>query len=341
MNDRYLFASLTRIAPFDRREIAVEPLPREEWRGGHYVAAEVLRRPGAYRSLELRNGRVAEVGHGDLVVGALGRRAATLEMVGSWEAVGDDLRLEALTGAGLFGRVTSRSSLLSPAMLLRYRGHVRLADQGGEPASMGDFVLEELDDPPPLPAVVLVIGSSMSAGKTTSGRIVIRHLRQQGLRVAGTKITGAGRYRDILSFGDAGARPILDFVDVGLPSTICPPEYYRPRLRTLLGHLAAAEPDVIVVEAGASPLEPYNGEVAVEELGESVRFTILCASDPYAVTGITRGFGKKPDLVAGPATSTRAGIDLVQRLSDVPAADLLHPEQRPAVWELLAAALDL
>ena len=34
--------------------------------------------------------------------------------------------------------------------------------------------------------------------------------------VIGTKLTGAGRYRDILAMRDAGADYIFDFVDAGL-----------------------------------------------------------------------------------------------------------------------------
>ncbi|MEM9557493.1 MAG: hypothetical protein AAGC60_24755 [Acidobacteriota bacterium] len=338
MNNEYLLSSLTRIAPLDSADFRVSPLARTRWSTGQYVVGRVLRRPGALRGLELRSGRMAEVGQGDLVIGALGERAATLEIVGSWRAVGDDLELNALTAAGLLGKVTSRSYLLAPTMSLRYVGHVWL---GEAPAAMDDFVPPAPADPPPLPKVLLIIGSSMSAGKTTVGRIVIRHLRQAGITVAAAKITGAGRYRDSLSFHDAGARPVLDFVDVGLPSTICPADEFRPRLRALLGRLAEARPRLLVLEAGASPLEPYNGEIAIEELGDRVRFTILCASDPYAVSGLAKSFGRRPDLVTGPATSTRAGADLIEKLSDVPAADLLDPEQRPAAWEHLGAAFGL
>jgi len=90
---------------------------------------------------------------------------------------------------------------------------------------------------------------------------------------------------------DAGADDIYDFVDVGLPTTTVDPEEYRPRLRQLLSLIAARSPDIVVAEAGASPLEPYNGEVVLEELGDCVRCTVLCASDPYAVSGVIVGFG--------------------------------------------------
>ena len=40
-------------------------------------------------------------------VGAFGKRAATLEATGDWAAIGDDGSMEALTGAGLFGKALS------------------------------------------------------------------------------------------------------------------------------------------------------------------------------------------------------------------------------------------
>ena len=39
--------------------------------------------------------------------------------------------------------------------------------------------------------VVLLVGTSMSAGKTTSAKVIVRLLREAGLVVIGTKLTGA------------------------------------------------------------------------------------------------------------------------------------------------------
>ena len=82
-------------------------------------------------------------------------------------------------------------------------------------------------------------------------------------------MTGAGRYRDILSFRDAGANAIFDFVDAGLPSTVVPENQFRESIRPLLHHIDNLNPDFAVIEAGASPIEPYNGEAAMEEIGEA------------------------------------------------------------------------
>lgn len=95
-------------------------------------------------------------------------------------------------------------------------------------------------------------------------------------------------------------------------------------MRNLLARMADMEgADVLVAEVGASPLEPYNGSVAIEELGPNVRCTLLSATDPYAVTGMIGAFGNHPDLVTGLATSTQAGIELVEKLSGTTAVNIL------------------
>ena len=223
--------------------------------------------------VELCNGRMANLMNKDLLVGALGVRHATLEATGSWEEVGGDGKMHLLTGAGLFGKMTSRSYFIDPLTRLQYLGHVMV---DGKKCNMKDYVLKV----PPMRfdiPVVLMVGTSMSAGKTTAARIVTFLLKQMGLKVVAAKLAGAGRYKDVISMRDAGAEYIFDFVDVGLPSTICPPEEFRVVLPQLLSRMAASGADIAVVEIGSSPLEPYNGDIAIEAIREQVRCTVLCA----------------------------------------------------------------
>ena len=162
-----------------------------------------------------------------------------------------------------------------------------------------------------------------------------------GLKVVGAKLTGAARYRDVLSFGDAGARAVFDFVDAGLPSSVCDASLYRDSLNYLLSLIASHEPDVVVAETGASPLEPYNGDIAKEMIRDKVRFKLLCAQDPYAVVGVQAAFQRAPDLVAGGAANTDAAIRLVQKLAGLPALNLVDPATHGRLREMLCKALDL
>jgi hypothetical protein len=321
MSARYVFSSVTRIAAFHRGVFEVELLLRQDWNSGDYVVGQVLGVSGPLRHIELASGRMAEIDAGDLVVGALGQRAATLEACGDWKAIGADLLMHALTSAGLFGKATSKSPYVPEMISLVYRGHVVL---DGRRQRMCDHAVRPLGRAFDLP-VVLVIGTSMSAGKTESAKVVVSQLRDLGHVVVGAKLTGAARYRDPLAMWDAGATAVFDFVDAGLPSSAVPTPQYLTAITDVLGRMATCGADVAVVEAGASPLEEYNGAALASLIGDRVCFTLLCASDPYAVAGLVSAFGARPDLVAGGAANTTTGVALVEKVSGLRAVNLQDP----------------
>lgn len=339
MRPHYFFTSVTRCTDLWREPFETTLLDRAEWATGDFVVGRVVGERNRLYECETKTGRMADLVRGDLLLGALGRRAATLEGVGDWRAVTDDLQLDALTSAGLLGRATSISPMLPELMRLEYLGHV---SRKGCKLNMTDFVTPCPTRPLEIP-VILVIGTSMSAGKTTSAQVIIRALKYLGLDVVAAKLTGAARYRDILKFRDAGARCVVDFVDSGLPSTVCSEERFRDAFRIMLSKIAACEAQVLVAEAGASPLEPYNGAVVVEYLRELACFTVLCASDPYAVLGVQTAYGAglRADLVTGPAANTVAAIRLVKDLSGHHALNLLDRNSYPELVGLLKQALGL
>ena len=333
--NQYFFASLTRISDLADRPFKVRKLEHNIWATGDYVAAKVIGAPNPLYRVELNNGRMVEVMEGDHIVGAFGTRAATLEATGDWKEIGSNLQMSALTSAGLLGKLTSRSPTLPPPMSVVYHGHVT---RDGKKLRMCDFVNNVHKRRLTVP-VVLVVGTSMSAGKTVTGRVIVHELKRAGLNVVGAKLTGAGRYRDILSFKDAGADHIIDFVDAGLPSTVVSEAEFRVALHNMLSRISSWGADVLVVEAGASPLEPYNGAAAIEELNEQLRLTILCTPDPYAVVGVQSAFDLKPDFVSGPATNTNAGRELVEKLTGVPTLNAMDRSTLPELQEALKRAL--
>ena len=92
---------------------------------------------------------------------------------------------------------------------------------------------------------------------------------------------------------------------------------------------------------GASPLEPYNGQIAVDKISDNIRWTVLCASDPYAAFGLMKAYGRTPDLIAGVATNTEAGVELARTLTGVKALNLLDRESLWELREILRKVLDL
>lgn len=339
MKPHYFFSSVTRcsdlwIKPFKTLKIA-----REHWATGDFVVGRIVGERNRLYECETKSGRMAEMVRGDLLIGALGTRAATLEGVGDWRASTDGDELEALTSAGLLGYSTSISPMLPDLMRMEYLGH---ATRAGDKLNMSDFVIPATPRAIDMP-VILLIGTSMSSGKTTSGGVIIRALKYMGVEVTAAKLTGAARYRDILKFRDAGAQCVYDFVDAGLPSTVCSKERYSAALELMLSKIAASEAQVLVAEAGASPLEPYNGATVVRYLNNLTRFTVLCASDPYAVLGVQTAYGNglKADLVSGPAANTTAAVNLVYELSGHRSMNLLDRRNYPELTNMLKSALML
>ena len=333
MANRFL-TSITRVSDLADKAFEIEPLPRDAWATGDYVMCEVVGTPGPLYRVELVTGRRTPVLPGDMVVGAFGRRAATVECVGDWREIGEDGALHQLTGAGLFGKVVSNSSWVGRPMELVYRGH---ATRGGK-LNIADFVTAipqaEFDMP-----VVLIAGTSMSAGKTLTGRTIIDELKKMELTVAAAKLTGAAGYKDALSFADAGADTILDYVDAGLVSTVCPRDDYEAGLETLLAMVARSGADVAVCEIGASPMEPYNGEAALARVKPYVEAFALCASDAYGARGFCDVCDCRPDFVTGPAANNSASAALVEKLANLPAHDLGTATGRAALRSLLKEKL--
>ena len=92
---------------------------------------------------------------------------------------------------------------------------------------------------------------------------------------------------------------------------------------------------------GASPLEPYNGDLAIESIRKHIKCVIFCASDPYGVYGIIKAFQLKPDVVTGIATNTKAGRNLVENLCDVRALNIIDPKNTNELKRILERKLDI
>src|SRR5262249_3584937 len=89
-----------------------------------------------------------------------------------------------------------------------------------------------------------------------TARSAIRGLRRLGRPVAGIKLTGTAAGRDTWGMLDAGASPVFDFVDGGLPSTyLSSLEQLMSLQRLLLSHAAAAGAAWVVIEIADGGLQ--------------------------------------------------------------------------------------
>lgn len=336
MKYKYIFTGVTRISNLQEIDFSVKQIDKSQWQTGDYVVGKIIKRGSDAFKLELPNGRMRGVIGDEFLVGALGERHATLEATGTWRATETNGIMHVLTAGGLLGKLTSKSVYIHDMMEIKYVGHVY---RKALKQTMNGFVKPIKENNFNTP-VIMFVGTSMSAGKTTSARIVTNILKKANLKVVGAKLTGAGRYKDILAIKDVGADAVFDFVDAGLPSSICPKEEYLIKIEYLKNVIAAQKADVAVIEIGASPLEPYNGDLAIEAIRENVKCIILSASDPYAVYGLMKAFNIKPDIVTGISTNTLGGRELVEKLCNVKALNLIDAKTTPTLKNILERTLN-
>lgn len=345
------YGSLTRIADLETIPFTIEEAPRSIWATGDYIVGRYVGQ-GAEANLELPDGSLYLLKLNDLVVGALGDRQATYEIVGTWQLIdgaSHPVIMEMICGSGMFGIETSRCSKHPPSPRFIYEGHCIRHDKK---VCMKDFVPKENMREMPHSKMILLVGSSMSSGKTFTGSSIIDIIKKDcGVqKVAAAKFTGAGYNHDIRKFSEAGADFVCDFVDVGCPSTAMPAEEYREMvLPAILTLLAEQNADVIVGEVGASPFEKYNGvEVLKSLLVSDTRpahvYLVLCASDAYGIVGLRQALvseGLTTNIlgVSGMATCNTAAADLVKRVSGLRAFNLEDPDSVTDLRVLLEKCL--
>lgn len=316
------------------REVRLAPeIPAVE---GGVVAVRVLGAKSTYNQVELPSGRLSLLQAGDVLAGALGHRNALFGYSGRVpEALRPGDCLNILNTGGVLGVCDGINPDLGPPFECEILGQVLhfpyLGERVGIPAhiSQGALPLEDRLEVGGIP-VVAVVGSCMNAGKTQAACALTLELTHRGRRVAAGKATGVSLRRDVLAMEDAGARRTLIFTDLGVVTTT--PAVAPAVARTILTHLAAGRPDVIVLELGDGLVGLY-GVAAIlddEEVRGCLRAVVLAANDPVAAWGGVHLLRARHQLTAtvvtGPATDNVAGIRLVEAETGVPAINArTHP----------------
>jgi hypothetical protein len=304
--------------------IDTDNIPAEE---GVVVVVEVLTNKANYNTLELTSGRMAKIGKGDIVVGALGHRKALFGYSGH---VPESLRsgdvIQMLNIGGVLGVCDSVNPDKGKPFDCRVLGVVLqfpyLGERIGVPARAGYRRLDRAArlDTRGVPVVALA-GTCMEAGKTAAACAIVSRMRHRGLVVDAFKATGVSLRRDILAMEDAGARNTLIFTDLGVISTT---RDVGPALtRTMLTELAGSKPDVIVFELGDGILGTYGVDAILEceDLRRALTAVVLSANDPVAAWGgvklLRERFNVEPCVVTGPATDNAVGVEIIEQQLNV------------------------
>jgi hypothetical protein len=265
----------------DMRALTLTSVRRQPSQGDLVVAR--VASLGQHRALEDRHGRRLRLYVGDLVVGAYGNRYAT-DFYEGYVQKGKHTHL--LTAGGVIGTVASSHAKRGLPTVLEVVG--ALADGSGARVNLADAPRPDPPPADPQPTTVVVVGSSMSAGKTTTAAGVIRGWVRAGLTVGAGKATGSGSGKDRWVYVDAGARATVDFLDFGMPSTFgYPAEHLVATMRRMRDALAAEGATHVVLEIADGLLQPQNADLlgALPGFADSV---LLAVGDALGAVGAQR-----------------------------------------------------
>lgn len=291
---------------------------------GQLVLARVTQL-GQHRHVELVHGRKASLYPEDLVILAYGNRYAPDQ----FEAlVPLDLGpCEMVAGGGLAARAVERHAAMSAPTRIQPLGI--LADAQGEPLNLCQYRLPDRSPPLKRLRVYVVCGTSMNAGKTYTVAMLIRGQRAMGRRVAGCKITGTGSGNDLWRMHDAGASPVLDFADNGLPSTYGTLiKDLEIGLRRLIYEAAAQGADSVVVEiADGLGQAETAGLLHSDTLRELCDGLVFAAADPLGAAAGERwieGTGLRLLAISGVMTTDPTSVNEARSLVRVPVLTAEH-----------------
>ncbi|MEM8884504.1 MAG: hypothetical protein AAGD14_10570 [Planctomycetota bacterium] len=302
----------------------VEYSRRVEARTGQLVVVRALEEKRVYDVLELATGRLAHISKGDVLVGALGSRAALAGFVGRVpERIKAGDVLHVLNLGGVIGECISNNQDVGKPLQVEMIGGVT---RGGEPINIRDGAIPPATSLTMSAPLVLVSGTCMDSGKTRAATEIIFHLTQRGYRVGAAKLTGVAAQRDPLGMMDHGAFEALSFLDCGVPSTSdC--EDLPQVAKAVLNQLCVDGADVVVAETGDGIIGSYGVRRLLEdeEIRAAAKCHVLTANDLVAAWGAKKlmedELGLKIGVMAGPATDNEVGVRYVEDQLGIVAAN--------------------
>ncbi len=291
---------------------------------GDVVLARVLS-VGRHRAIEDAVGTEHPLSPGTICAVVLGSRYSTAEFHGEVPArlkEGDSFDL--LNTGGVAGHVIPRTSAASGPTVLGYLGHA--VDGSGKRLSTFDSPIAA-QRRGAAPGVILVVGSSMDSGKTTSAAFAIQILSAADFPVGGAKLTGTSRMKDLFKMKGAHAVDVADFLDVGYPSTSgCSQSDLERIFEALTGYLGDRGARTIVMEAADGVFQrEVELVLSSKKIMANVRMIIACATDSVSaygmVTYLKKAHALVPDYISGIISSMPLFMEEAAERMKVPIFD--------------------
>lgn len=299
---------------------------------GDLVFGRVLR-VGEHDSLQDGQGHMHPIGCGSLAVLVYGTRYAPDFFEGR---VPDRPVHEAdlLSRSGVVGLLRTRNDIVRDPTRIEILGHV--LDEDGTPVNTREHAepmsSEHVRPGHRLARMILHVGTSMNAGKTTSARACCTALTELGHSVRASKITGTASVNDIHAMQDAGAASVADFARLGHPSTYMLEEDELVGIFASLESYCARDPDGFwVVELADGILQRETAMLLQSpRLQSRINRMVLSAADALGALGglhvLREQFGLVPDAVSGRISSSPLALRELQDQVDIPVFRNAQPD---------------
>jgi len=310
------------------RPVAVSMRPGRP-RPGDFVLCEVTA-IGQHKVLGQRDGVRNTLFPGDRIVVAYGGRYAPDQFEA--EVPGDLGPCHLAAAGGIAAHVVSKHAKMAPPTALEPLG--LLVDEAGDVLNLRSLARPAIAFPTTRPTVLAVVGSSMNAGKTTAVASLVRGLALAGHRVGAAKITGTGAPGDPTLMAAAGAAHVLDFTDLGHPSTYQLASWeVVSLLEQAIAQLAAERVDVAVLEIADGILQQETAALLetprFHACVDRVLFAAADAMSAVAGARTLKQLGLPIVALTGLVTAAPLAMGEAARASDVPVVpshDLALPQ---------------
>ncbi len=284
---------------------------------GSIIVVQALENEGKKDDFDFANGRLGKVVKGDIFPGVLGLRKAVVEFAGyipNKVNVGDELYL--ICESGLIGQISGVYESWGQPMKVKVLGNIVNSEE--KQLNLKKYSLPKIKNNNDIP-IVTFIGTRMDCGKTTMACKIALGLKNAGKKIIAIKPTGVAFSQDLYKLKEYGVIQVLDFVDMGLPST-CNGNHKEiiSATENLIDHAKSFEPDFILMEFGDSLLGAYHVKDIINyfPIKQQIKFLVLAANDLLGIDGaknILKGYKLKIDLVTGPIANSEIGIDLIKK----------------------------
>ncbi|MEM6270862.1 MAG: hypothetical protein AAF998_15580 [Bacteroidota bacterium] len=295
---------------------------------------------GKHKAIQGDTGKNRYIFPGDLIMATFGNRYASNQFEG-YVPDGYQEEYEILGQGGVVGKLTSMHLKMQALGATRVK-LVGYAMQKGRVVNTQYLTEEPVSfDPNRMRKhkIILSLGSSMDSGKTTSAAYLCRGLRNAGHQVGFIKLTGTVFSRDKHFVHDCGAHKVVDFSNLGFPSTYM---YEMQELLDIFAGLSrkveAIDPDYIVVEIADGLLQRETSMLLHNPAFRSVVDHVLlsCGDSLSVQSGLEflARVGLQPFAISGLINASPLMVEEVRQTVALPVLGLEHLSDRRIVRRL-------